>query len=137
MRRIIGRPSHSLGVVQKSAKNLWLTPFVFLGAAVAGAGVGLWTTARRTVTTIFETMMSGEERGPMCGNIDWVDKEFLLHKGIAAGVVLGGFCIVLGAVFFMVWKNDELALQLRLLRQAADREFEISERTEYPGDGQS
>jgi len=88
------------------SKMVLLTAIAFMGAAVAGVGVRLWSTTQRSVSTIFEKMTSSEEGALMCGNIDWVDKEFLLHRTVAAVILLFGAAMVFWALVFMLRKKD-------------------------------
>jgi hypothetical protein len=46
-------------------------------------------------------MTSGDEGPLMCGNIDWVDKRFLLRRIAAAAIVLFGFSALVWSVFLM------------------------------------
>ena len=86
--------------MQRLIKIALLTVLASLGGVLAFAGARFWADAHRTTWTIFETMSHGEG-GPMCGNIDWVDKEFLLRRAAAAAIFLFGVSTVCSAVVLM------------------------------------
>jgi hypothetical protein len=80
--------------MQHLFKIALLVVLASLGGVFAFAGAGLWADTHRTTPTIFETMSEGEGDAMMCGNIDWVDKPFLLHRVEAAAIFLFGASIV-------------------------------------------
>jgi hypothetical protein len=64
----------------------------FSGCLLIGLGGRHWATAKRSVTTIFERMAttSKDEGVGWCGNIDWVDKDFLIQRTAALVILLSG-----------------------------------------------
>jgi hypothetical protein len=92
--------------MQRLVKIALLTVLGSLGGVLAFAGARLWVDTHRTTPTIFETMSKGEG-GAMCGNIDWVDKEFLLHRTAAAVIFVFGASTVCCAVIFILQNAKE------------------------------
>ena len=83
-----------------------LVVLAFLGGLFVFTGARLWSDTRRTTSTIFERTAGGEDDAAMCGNIDLVDKPFLLQRAGAAVIFLFGASTVLWASASMLRKDD-------------------------------
>jgi hypothetical protein len=92
--------------MRRLLKIVLLTVTAFFGTGLTILGAHLWSAAQRSVSTIFETMTRGEDSGLICGNIDWVDKEFLLHRTAAAVILLFGVSTLFWVVVFLLKRDD-------------------------------
>jgi|SRR5215469_13924295 len=77
-----------------------------LGGLFAFTGARLWSETHRTTSTIFERTGGGEDAAGSCGNIDLVDKPFLLQRAGAAVIFLLGASTMLWASASMLSKDD-------------------------------
>jgi hypothetical protein len=78
-----------------------LTVVGFLGAVLTFIGVQMWSVTERTVTTFFDLTGKKDDGLPMCPEIDWVDKEFLSHRALAAVILFVG-------IFYLVWAVTQM-----------------------------
>jgi hypothetical protein len=87
----------ALGSMTRVAKIALLVVFASFGVLFTFAGARLWRGAYRTTSTIFERTSGGEDDAAICGNIDLIDKSFVLQRTGAAVVFLFGVSTALWA----------------------------------------